>query len=338
MLYVPKLAPEAGGGAACVCVISHAIGDGVALVRALVSKLCDQDEPDAVRRAAHAGRRTKPPQLPLTTRAYMFMYGVFEGMTAAFWRHDGKSPLKSGVTSMDKRIATSEETLDLALVKKVAAAIGNGCTVNDVLMANLTKCVRYFLLAQGGEEGRPYLTGKKTMRVQFPANLRAPGDVGEDEEGSPNNKWAFGLIELPLNVPDSAELIREVKYRSDLFKASPGSWIAYKSIGMHIKTMPLSFIMSILAESANIATIMASNVPGPQAPIKFAGVTVRTQYYFLLSLTSLYIGILSYNGRVSMSVNIDASVGVDPRDLTKHWKPSFDAMYADVVGSRQHPQ
>jgi len=79
---------------------------------------------------------------------------------------------------------------------------------------------------------------------------------------------------------------------------------------------------------------MISNVPGPQVEVRMCGARVTNMSFYLFSLLGTYAGVLSYAGKVTASMNMDASIGVDPADVLKYWGPSFDSIFEEMVGSK----
>jgi len=52
--------------------------------------------------------------------------------------------------------------------------------------------------------------------------------------------------------------------------------------------------------------------------------------FFLFSLIQCYVGIFSYNGEVSCTVNLDKQVKADPQLLANLFAKSFEDIYKEV--------
>jgi len=40
---------------------------------------------------------------------------------------------------------------------------------------------------------------------------------------------------------------------------------------------------------------------------------------------------MSYNGKVSLGINVDPQLNQDPKELAKHWKSSFEKLYEETM-------
>lgn len=54
--------------------------------------------------------------------------------------------------------------------------------------------------------------------------------------------------------------------------------------------------------------------------------------FFLFTLIQTYIGIFSYNGMISCTVNLDKQVKADPQLLADLFVASFQQIYKDICG------
>jgi hypothetical protein len=68
-----------------------------------------------------------------------------------------------------------------------------------------------------------------------------------------------------------------------------------------------------------------------------AGVVVCRFSFFLFSTLGCYFGVASYNGEISASVNLDASIGADPKQVVKHWSPEFELMHKEIMALKSGP-
>ena len=76
---------------------------------------------------------------------------------------------------------------------------------------------------------------------------------------------------------------------------------------------------------------VVSNVPGPQEKVHLAGQGLDDLMFFLFSPLNVYLGIITYNGKVSVGVNFGAELKQDPAQLAKHWKSAFEVLYEDTM-------
>mmetsp|Transcript_1815 Transcript_1815/g.2419 ORF Transcript_1815/g.2419 Transcript_1815/m.2419 type:complete len:93 (+) Transcript_1815:50-328(+) len=68
---------------------------------------------------------------------------------------------------------------------------------------------------------------------------------------------------------------------------------------------------------------MLSNVPGPRNEVTICGKVVDDLQFFMFSPLGLYLGLISYNGKVSMSIAMDSAIG-DPKELGQFWDSEFN--------------
>ena len=69
------------------------------------------------------------------------------------------------------------------------------------------------------------------------------------------------------------------------------------------------------------ATMVISNVPGPQQRRTLCGETLSSMQYFLFSPVGAYIGVCSYAGSVAAGASLERARARAAK-LMMHWKPS----------------
>ena len=84
------------------------------------------------------------------------------------------------------------------------------------------------------------------------------------------------------------------------------------------------------------ASVVATNVPGPQQPLYMAGCALREMMVWVPQTGSIGIGIsiLSYNGRVHFGLVTDSKLIPDPAAVTCRLGAEFDKLlYLALMGS-----
>ena len=325
--YARKLAD---GSAAIIVTINHGVGDGVSLVATMLG-LCDEPEDPKAKELARGSmamptKRAAPPKLGPATRVGTFLYGVYHGLTSSKWAPDKHNALTlADVTKPtgEKRIAHAKP-IPLDEMKRIKNKFP-GATINDVMMATLTAAMRAYFEAKGDKAA----TGATKVRGAFPVNLRGPKEPIL-RDGDPMNKWSYGSFRFDFKYKDRIELVWKVKHQVDKIKISPSPIIQYKLLNVLIKLLPRNVLLDQLLSFGSQATCQLSNVPGPSASVKLAGVTVLEQYFALISPVGAYIGLLSYAGMVSMSVNLDAGTGGDAELLAQLWNSEWEKLKEEV--------
>lgn len=341
--YVRKMQD---GSASLIMTINHGVGDGMSLVATLLG-LADSPPdlsktPYEMAQLAKEARKLQPapakpavrgPKLGSVAKLRSFSYGVFEGSTNTLWKPDPKNSLSMpDVTkpSSVKRLAEAEP-ISLDEMKKVKSKFP-GATLNDVMMAVMTATVRAYML----EVGDPAATNGSLVRGSFPINLRSPHETVL-RRGDPMNKWSYGTFHFDFKYKSRVELVWKVKRQVDKIKVSPSPLLTYRMVNVLSKALPRRVLLDTVLGVANQGTAQLSNVPGPSEPIFLAGAKVEDLAFNLFTPVGLYFGLVSYNGKVTASMNVDGSSACDPKLLAKHWNLEFEALKQEVEAFGDQP-
>ena len=318
-----------GSGCALLVRMHHAIADGIALGRVLLS-LTDSDgqpaefAPDprpegggvraslasiarpasaaisATRAIAHEGVETLLHPERFDTLAH-----TVEADARVFAKFllpgtDARSALK-GDLGVAHRVAWS--TVSLATVKRTARAFD--ATVNDVLVAAVAGAVGAHLRARGDEVDE--------VHALVPFNLRSldeplPRDLG--------NRFGLVLLGLPVGIEDPVERLGAVQERMQAIKRSHEGAIAYGILGVIGRTPPLVEERLVNFFSAK-GTMVLTNVPGPRRPVTLAATPVRGVLVWAPCSggVGMSVSVFSYAGKVTVGFLVDAGLVADPQPL-----------------------
>lgn len=325
---------EHPGGTALVSRIHHAIADGIALVRVLLS-LTDETARPKRRRPAHspdleagsgssllrAGGWLAQTGFGLVREPGQAMRAAGFGVDAAatlarvaLMPADPQTALK-GPLGVMKRAAWSEP-IPLADVKAAGARAGG--TINDVLVTAAAGAMRRYLAGRGDD------VDGLDVRATVPVNLRPL-----DEAHRLGNQFGLVFLALPLGVEDPDERLAEVKRRMDELKSSLqpvvalGTLTAIGYLPMALQPLPLQFFGSK-------ASLVLTNVPGPREPLYLAGKPLRRVMFWVPQSARLGLGIsiLSYAGEVMVGVASDAGLVPDPRAIVGAFHAELGALIA----------
>jgi len=308
-LWQAYIVDDAPGGTALVVRLHHCIGDGVALVRLLLS-LCDGSHPVL----PHEVGLRPPPK----THGAVELAKRAASQAATLGRllllpADAATPLK-GPLGTRKLVAWSEP-MPLEGVK--AAAQRFGATVNDVLSAALTGALREYLVR------RDCMHDGLQVRSMVPVFLR-----DEETEGLGNH---FGLVFLdyPVGLADGAARVREIKRSMDALKCADDATVAFGVLdAIGIASAELEHIA--LEIFTRKATLLTTNVPGPPEPVTLAGSKVHE--LLVWAPVSGYIGLgvtlISYAGHVRMGVNADARLVESPSEIVEAFERDLTRLIA----------
>lgn len=317
-----------GDGCALLVRMHHAIADGIALGRVLLSLTDADGEPvefapggppnggvrsglaalarpatgaiSAGRALAHEGvemllhpERAETLAHTVESDARVFAKFLLPGS-------DQRSALK-GDLGVAHQVAWA--TMSLATVKRTARAYD--ATVNDVLVAAVAGAVGEHLRDRGDEVGE--------IHALVPFNLRAldqplPRDLG--------NRFGLVLLGLPVGIEDPVERLHAVQERMGAIKSSHEGAIAYGILGVIGRTPPLVEERLVNFFSAK-GTMVLTNVPGPQRPVTLAGTPVRGVLVWAPCSggVGMSVSVFSYAGKVSVGFLVDAGLVARPQSL-----------------------
>lgn len=354
-----------GTGSAWVLRLHHCYADGIAMIRVLLS-LTEQDAGPALAgayatgsRAGQRGRRqgaADPLQLldwvtqltqpvgdivesALAEGARLLETGVHKlfhpgvaaaialqasGMVGEFARvialpDDPASPLRAPLSG-EKRVAWSEP-LDLQEVRTVSRALG--CTVNDVLMATVAGALGGYLRTAGFD------TQGVSLRASVPVNLREA-----DEATTLGNKFGLLFVELPVGVANPLQRAYTMHDTMRNLKGSQQPPLTLTVLGL-LGMLPNVAQGPILELFSRKGSLVASNVPGPQAPLYLCGQRIAEMHFWVPQSGSIGVGvsILSYAGKVFFGVIADRACIAEPEQLVERLGPEFERLLlAATVG------
>lgn len=273
------------GGAAIVARLHHALGDGFALARVLLS-LADEGEPRA---APHPAHRDVPRRLRELGAALQHLV-----LAPA----DPPSRLRRPLGTV-KRAAWGRVG---RLAELRAQARRAGATLNDLYLAALAGALRAELGPEADRIGE--------LRAFVPVNLRPLDEPIPAELGN-----RFGLVYLPLPVacPDQAERIAIVRAATEAVKRTPEAVVAFgilEAMGMAPSAVE-ALVVSILAAKGSA---VATNLPGPPARLHLDGIPMEDLMFWVPQAGRVAVGasLFSYAGEVQVGVATDAGVVDDP--------------------------
>lgn len=293
---VEGVEPPIGHGIALLARVHHCLGDGVALVRMLLSLVGIDAHPVDV------GVLPPPPVArlgDLTERAAKEAKALGKLLFLPF--DDGA--LFAGKQSRGKRVAWSSG-IPVHRVKEIARAVG--AKTNDVLMASVTASLRAYLLRRAAlDEGRE-------VHAIVPVFLRGTSD---DADAQGNH---FGLVfaALPLGIASPLERVREVKRRMDAIKASPEAEVAFAILGAAGFASPQveRIVVDLFSRKGSL---LVTNVAGPPVPIELGGRAVESMTVWAPTAGHVALGVslLSYDGVIRMAVASDVALVPDPAPI-----------------------
>jgi len=235
----------------------------------------------------------------------------------------------TGAIGPHREVAWAETELDR--IKRIRAALGG--TVNDVVLAAITRGFRDLLLARGED------VTDRIVRTLVPVSVRsARRDGAPAHDGTFDNKVSAMFAELPVSIEDPAETLSAIRRQlGDLKKSKQAvAGEALTSLSGFAPPILLGLGMRVVARvvsrTGNVHTV-TTNVPGPQLPLYSCGRLMVKAYPYVPIAAPMRIGvaIFSYNGTVAFGVTGDRDVSSDVAVLADGIKAAVDDLL-DATG------
>ena len=344
-------------GSALICRLHHSIGDGIVLMRVLLS-LTD-DIPEAIwvdnednKSGSYSRDSVTPNGNPFKigmTRARNLAKSLIKTSRSTLTDPDrASSALKLGTESslalanllmlqpdpptifkgklgVRKRCAWSQP-IPLADVKSIGSVTGG--TVNDILLTATTGALARYLRTRGEP------TAGLNLRATVPVNLRPA-----DEELKLGNAFGLVFLSLPVGIEDPLERLRELKSRMDKIKGTPEAIVTYGILNaIGVATIQIEdIVVNMFGEKA---TAVMTNVPGPRETRYFAGQPIKDIMFWVPQSGRLGLGvsIISYAGQVLVGIASDAGLTPDPESIVEAFHREFDDMMELVYVARKADQ
>ncbi|HEX9208635.1 MAG TPA: wax ester/triacylglycerol synthase family O-acyltransferase [Steroidobacteraceae bacterium] len=368
--------PRYGPGSAWIMRLHHCYADGISMIRVLLS-LTEQDsgpalagaQEAATHRAQHRGsdsadsgalplvdwldQLSQPAgdiiESALAEGARLLEGGVHQvfhpahaaalatqagGMVGEFAKvltlpDDPPTPLRGKLSGI-KRVAWSDP-VNLQDVKSVGRALD--CTVNDVLLATVAGALGAHLRENHGFDTRDLV-----LRASVPVNLRAA-----EEPLALGNKFGLVFVDLPVGVRNPLQRVYAMHDTMRALKGSLQPPMTLMVLGM-MGMLPSALQAPVVELFSRKGTLVASNVPGPQAPLYLCGQRIAEMYFWVPQSGSMGVGvsILSYAGKVFFGMIADRELIADPQPVVDRIGPEFErlllATTVGVLGMREREQ
>jgi WS/DGAT/MGAT family acyltransferase len=314
-LYV--VAPYQGGGCALFFRMHHAIADGIALARVLLSltddpaaATVDVVPPTEVRGLSPRlvveelwheaiGLASHPRRAVDLAQAAIADAGALAKLLLI--PPDRHTALR-GSAGLQKSVVWSDP-IPLPRIKETGHRVG--ATVNDLILAAVAGALRTHLVRRRSPV--------HDIRAIVPFNLRPldkplPADLG--------NKFGLVFLSLPLSAARRSERVREMSRRMDAIKSSAEGLVAYGILEL-IGLAPPAVENLAIDIFASKGTGVMTNVPGPRTTVTLAGVPLRGTIGWVPTSGELGLGvaIFSYAGEVTIGLVADRGLVPDVRGL-----------------------
>lgn len=302
------------GGTAVYTRLHHALADGTALFRVVMS-LADEDSPQKENGAAGLQLRSLPGTVLRTVsgaRRLVTAPAVAEHLLLA---RRPASPLS--VPPHHAKRAVWAPPVDVAGLRPLRQATGT--TVTDVLMAVLAGTLRRWLTEHDA-------VPTKDLPTMVPVDLRGAAALRPEDLG---NQFALVLLDLPTSVDTPLGRLNETAARMQAIKRSPEAWLTFgllEAMGLvhpRVRLLVTDFF-------AHKATGVTTSVHGPDEPLHLAGLPITRMWAWapMSADQSLSTSIIGYAGQVHVGFKADTRAVPDPGFLVTALEAELDELVA----------
>jgi WS/DGAT/MGAT family acyltransferase len=226
----------------------------------------------------------------------------------------------------ERVMATASAKLDD--LKRIEHSLGDGITVNDVVLAAVGGGLRRWLEHRG--------EGLSGIRAKVPASLHRQ-DAKPDSLG---NHDSFMFVDLAVSDADPVERLIEINRETRARKLHRDPQVLYDFFrDVHAVARPLERIASRWSMSPRLFALNVSNCPGPARPVFVLGNEVRELYSFaeIANRHGLRVAVVSVAGNVSFGLCADRAVAPDLAVLAAGIEAELEALGA-AASSRKTGQ
>jgi hypothetical protein len=191
----------------------------------------------------------------------------------------------------------------LTELKRIEHALGEGITVNDVVLAGVAGALRSWL-----DEGD---RAPGDLRAQVPVSLHSRREAS-DEVG---NRDSFLFVDLPLAEDDPVERLRRISAETRERKLDHDAETLYAFFHSLSHFRPLYREVTRLTSGPREFALSVSNVPGPRDPVTVMGRAVERFASFAepADRHALRVAVVSLGGELAFGLcsDPDAVGGLD---------------------------
>ncbi|OBF81250.1 diacylglycerol O-acyltransferase [Mycobacterium sp. 852002-51163_SCH5372311] len=287
--------------------VHHCMADGIAATHMLAG-MCDNGISDSyahrLRASVDAGAPRNAPPDPLGVLGRLWKApgaltaGVLRaaqgaGEIAAGLLSPAPSPLNGPLSNMRRYSAARVALADIEQVRQTF-----GVTINDVALAAITESYRNVLVERGEQPA------SDSLRTLVPVSMRAA-----DAFDKTDNRVSVMLPNLPVDEDNPVQRLRTVHARMDRTKAGGQRQAGnvFVSLANRIPFALTAWATGLLMRLPQRGVVtVATNVPGPQRPLRMMGRSVlavlpvpplamhlRTGVAMLSYADDLFFGILA---------------------------------------------
>ena len=320
------------------CVVDHTIGDGATMSAVLVSLFDGDDQmktlPEKAKPTTTAAK--KGPGLRLSHQATNMVYACCMGTVGLLLGPTDPvncltfSKLERRATPKGKKCSQTKH-FPLEEMKAIKNRLP-GATLNDVVTAVVTIAIRRYYEKTHYKIKDANRKGQQPMQLMFAINYRPPTTTMEElRANGGSNRVVAGNFHVPLDFTSPIDAVWRCKSRMDIYKTTPIAKISW-----HFASFLISKLSWKQLEEAALTVLfkptgIISNMMGPTHQASIGGYIIDDfSFYGTAPGQGFYLGIISYNSRVRISVSMDRSVEANPGEFKDCLEWAYDQLKKDV--------
>ncbi len=208
---------------------------------------------------------------------------------------------------------------------------GLGGTINDVVLAAISRGFRDLLVERGEDPSR------LIVRSLVPVSVRRPQD-----RGTYNNRVSAMYAELPVGIEDPVKRLDSVRTQMEGLKRSheavAGEVLVSLSGFAPALLLALGTRLAFRLPQRSLNTV-TTNVPGPQHPLYLTGrrMLEAIPYVPLAGQVRVGVAIFSYDGSLKFGVTGDYDTAPDVRVLCEGIEAGMEELLAAAAGRAKRP-
>lgn len=229
---------------------------------------------------------------------------------------DRKTVLRAPLGTRKRVTWTSTVPLDAIR----ASAKEAGGTINDVLLSAIAAATGRYLREHGSEVDE--------IGMMLPFNLRS---LSEPMPRSLGNKFGLVFPAVPVRPLDRQSRISAVHRVMQQIKSSDQARVVFAWISS-LGTTPAEVVRLAIDRYAGMSSLIITNVPGPTARISIAGNEVTGLLFWVPTSGPVGVGLslISYAGELIIGIMVDAGLMPD----VEHFRELLDEELDGLVGVR----
>ena len=303
--------------------MSHAVGDGIALVDVLkkVSTSLDGGNMRLLdfQRRKRAARSVLATVWAFITFIFVCIYGTLKALLTAMGPYDSKTAFKgvqSPFTFSGKRTVVVCPPVPMEDIKAVKDA--SGCTVNDVVVAALAGAIQGYLSKVGDKSAskKPFI--RAACPYAFPDRV----------VGALTNSWTFISLTFPMGVMSAKQRLIKAQKACNFMKRSPEPYVT-RSVNEVVAAAGPNVQRQIVFDYMSRHSMVFTNVPGPTEPIRFMNHRVRDIIFACSNIVN-QVSVLSYAGSLRLTLVVDPDVTPKASIIGNLFKKEIEAMRSEL--------